>query len=454
MRRKVKLSNGTSDWSLFHAARKWVTLVAAFVMGGAGFSENRRVALASDGEVVSGVVTLDGPRPQRKRVVLRGKNGEPSDCHQLHAQGLLDENLLVGENNELANVFVYVKKGYEKKKYPPPPTPAILNQVGCMFRPRVQGVMVGQDFVMKNGDPVLHNVRALSFRNRPFNVAQPAQSADRTKVFTRKEKAVTIQCDLHPWMKAYCFVMDHPWFAVTDKNGRFRIEGLPAGEYTLAAWHEELDGSDIEVKITPNGEAKIDFSLKPIKSNVIIAKVNHGRPSTSTSPFQTTPIRTFVRKWAVEDLTDDKIELTPKSIERGQLVFDAAGCRQCHVMAGKGEKFGPDLTDVVKRFQGEKLIQQILKPSSEIHKEFQTQLFLTQGGRVVSGLVVKDELKSIHVLPNPLRPENIEVVEKADIAERRMSDVSTMPEGLLDTFKRREILDLLAFLQQGGQKPE
>ena len=118
---------------------------------------------------------------------------------------------------------------------------------------------------MKNGDPVLHNVRSYSFRNRAFNVAQPVKSEDRTKVFKYREKAVMIQCDIHPWMKAYFFVIDHPYFSVTNAKGQFKITGLPAGEYTLSAWHEEFGEQQTVIKVGSTGSTKAGFSFKAKK---------------------------------------------------------------------------------------------------------------------------------------------------------------------------------------------
>jgi hypothetical protein len=220
-----------------------------------------RVEADDESPAVAGVVTFDGPRPKRKTIRMIEKRGKPSDCQQLHKALLLDENRMVSEKGELANVFIYIKKGLEKKNYPLPKEPVVLNQGKCMFRPRVQGVRVGQDFIMKNADPLTHNIRSFSFRNRAFNIAQPAKSEDRKKVFTRPEKAVMIQCDIHSWMKAYYFVMDHPYFAVTNEKGQFKIEGLPPGEYTLAAWHEELGDQEAKITVAANGSAEVDFSF-------------------------------------------------------------------------------------------------------------------------------------------------------------------------------------------------
>ena len=232
-----------------------------FLLLGLAVAGEDQAAVAENNATVAGVATFDGPRPKRKPIQLSETGAILSDCQQLHKTVLLDENLMVSEKGEVANVFVYVKKGLEKKIYPVPKEPAVLNQEKCMFRPRVQGVQVGQEFVMRNSDPLLHNVRSFSFRNRPFNIAQPARTPDRKKVFTRGEKAVKIQCDIHPWMTAYYFVMEHPYFAVTDEKGQFKIEGLPPGDYVLAAWHEEFREQKQTITVGTTGSSDVKFSF-------------------------------------------------------------------------------------------------------------------------------------------------------------------------------------------------
>ncbi len=194
--------------------------------------------------------------------VKSNKVGSVDECKKLHADPVLDESAIVSEDGELANVFVYVKKGVEKKDYPMPKEPALINQEGCMFRPRVQGVRVGQDFVMRNSDPVLHNVRSYAFRNRGFNIAQPPETKDRTKVFKKPERAIQVGCDIHKWMKAYAFAMDHPFFAVSNEKGQFEIEGLPAGDYTLAAWHEVYGEQETKITVGASGTVDVGFSFK------------------------------------------------------------------------------------------------------------------------------------------------------------------------------------------------
>ena len=203
---------------------------------------------------VSGLVRFEGQMPPRK-----GINMTPESARMYESQPL-DENVLAGRNGGLANAFVYAKRGVERRKYPLPDKPALLDQSKSMFRPRIQGVRVGQKFIIRNSDPYIHNTRSLSLRNRAFNIGQPPKSADRERVFTRPEGPIRLGCDFHKWMAAWIFVMDHPFFAVTDANGHFEIKGLPPGEYTFEAWHEEF--GDQRVTLSVNGSTKLNFTYK------------------------------------------------------------------------------------------------------------------------------------------------------------------------------------------------
>ena len=210
---------------------------------------------------VTGVARFDGPRPKAERVVM------DEASLRLHKAPPLRENALVGPDGALANVFVQVKKGLERTEYPAPEEPVLMDQIGSVFRPRVQGIMVGQKFVMRNSDPFIHNVRSMSFRNRAFNIAQPPKTADREKTFRRREGPIRMGCDFHKWMRAYLFVVEHPYFAVTDQNGRFEIKGLPPGEYELEAWHEEFGEREAIVKVGADGKARAEFVFRPKEEN-------------------------------------------------------------------------------------------------------------------------------------------------------------------------------------------
>jgi putative heme-binding domain-containing protein len=160
-----------------------------------------------------------------------------------------------------------------------------------------------------------------------------------------------------------------------------------------------------------------------------------------------TPKRRFIKKWQHHNFGSAPDRLAGRSIERGKLVFEQATCSRCHAIGGKRVKYGLDLAEVTKRFRGAKLLQQIVKPSVEIHKEFRTQIIVVDDGRVLTGLVVEETNDQIRLLPNLLKPDKIETIKKSSIEERKTAEVSTMPTGLLDTYTVEEIFDLLAFIQ-------
>ena len=214
-------------------------------------------AMATD---ISGLILLDGPHPKRAPLPLTPESrklyeGKPYP----HS-----ETELVSEKGEVKNVFVFIKKGLPTgKTYEVPKQGALLDQQRSMFRPRVQGLFVGQEMTLRNSDPVIHNVRSLSDENRPFNIGQPVGSPDRKKKFRDKEGPIELRCDFHPWMRAYLFVMEHPFFAVTDSQGRFTIKSLPAGQYTLAAWHEVYGEMKQSITVGSKGTNNLEFKYKP-----------------------------------------------------------------------------------------------------------------------------------------------------------------------------------------------
>ena len=98
------------------------------------------------------------------------------------------------------------------------------------------GVQTGQNLKILNSDPLLHNIHALPKINRSFNFGMPKQGDVRERSFKKAEVMVKIKCDVHPWMSAYCGVVDHPFFSVSGDDGTFTLKNLPAGEYVIEAW--------------------------------------------------------------------------------------------------------------------------------------------------------------------------------------------------------------------------
>ena len=163
-------------------------------------------------------------------------------------------------------MLVHVVKG-AGAGYGPPKTDAVVDQSGCMYRPRVQAVLVGQNVQIRNSDQTLHNVHTYKGASTIFNQAQIPGMGPMSHTFTTAGQIVKFRCDVHNWMTGYVAVVANPFFAVTGEDGAFSIDRLPAGTYTLEAWHERLGTRTAEVTIAEGqGEGrgqvvKVDFDF-------------------------------------------------------------------------------------------------------------------------------------------------------------------------------------------------
>jgi len=208
---------------------------------------------------ISGKVTLKGTPPAEKKVAFDAL------CGKLHTKDAFTRHYVVGADGGLANVFVYLKEGPAGKTYAMPDKMPVLDQVNCFYDPYVMGVMVDQKFQIKNSDPLMHNVHATpkAEGNKEFNVGQPVQGMVTEKSFAKPEVLVRMKCDVHPWMFAYIGVLPHPYFAVTDKDGKFKLPAdLPAGKYTLVAYHLKAGEATQEITVADGDKKEVSFTLE------------------------------------------------------------------------------------------------------------------------------------------------------------------------------------------------
>ncbi len=202
---------------------------------------------------VTGKVTVKGtPAAERPIAPLMAD----ANCGKAVSGPVNTRHYVVGADSGLGNVFVYVKAGLpEGYKTEVPATKAVMDQVGCLYEPYVMGAVAGQTVEIRNSDPFLHNVNFMksAVGNPTFNFAQGKGAKPVDKVFAKEEVFVKLQCNVHPWMFGYIGVSSSPHFAVTDKDGKFTIKGLPAGKYTLGFKH--LKGGDLtqEVEVKDSG---------------------------------------------------------------------------------------------------------------------------------------------------------------------------------------------------------
>jgi len=199
----------------------------------------------SQAAAVSGTVKLDGTAPKPAKLDM---SQDPA-CKA--AGGAATTETVVADNGNLANVFVYVKEGLPNATFEVPKDKVVVDQHGCRYVPHVVGVMAGQTVEIRNSDKTTHNIHPSPKDNKEWNESQAPGAAPLEKQFARQEVLVPVKCNQHPWMKMYLGVVKHPYFAVTDKDGKFTIKDLPPGDYTVAAVHEKFGEQTMKVKVEP-----------------------------------------------------------------------------------------------------------------------------------------------------------------------------------------------------------
>lgn len=209
----------------------------------------------TDAGSIRGLVRYAGPDPDAPIDFA----ADPM-CAELH-DGPVTTQQVVGDAGRLGNVFVYVRSGLEGERFPVPAEAATVSQKGCIYRPHVIGLMVGQTLVIRNDDPTLHNVHAEPEANRAFNQGQPFPGMELERTFSEPELLIPVKCDVHPWMRAWVSVVEHPYFAVTGTDGTFAIERLPPGEYTLEAVHETLGKRTVSARVPARGEVSVELDF-------------------------------------------------------------------------------------------------------------------------------------------------------------------------------------------------
>ena len=207
---------------------------------------------------ISGVVTFEGAVPAPISIKL---DADPY-CVQQHGGGIQRADYVVGANQGLKWVFVYVKEGLTQQSWDPPGEAVVLDQKGCQYHPHVFGIMTDQDLKILNSDATLHNIHSLPKASRPFNIAMPRVNTERTRKFTKPEVMVRIKCDKHPWMECWAGVLSHPFHSVTGDDGNFGLDRLPAGTYTIEAWHEDGGPQTQQVTVGEGETKEIKFSFK------------------------------------------------------------------------------------------------------------------------------------------------------------------------------------------------
>lgn len=230
--------------------------VSVAACGGPPPTSSASSGSTADTAVVRGIVHFTGTAPKPGIIRLDGDK----TCVELNQSNERQvTEILIGEGNTLQNVFVYVKDGLNGRQYAPPTEPVVIDQHRCEYVPHVFGIQVGQPLAIRNSDPLLHNIRADGKQNA-FNLGEPAPMTV-TRVFATSEVMIPVKCDVHAWMRAHIGVVDHPFFAVTGNDGTFALRNMPAGTYTIEAWHEKLGTTTTQVTIGADESKDVSFTF-------------------------------------------------------------------------------------------------------------------------------------------------------------------------------------------------
>ncbi len=207
---------------------------------------------------------VDGKTPARAKV----DSSKDPFCAPLE---ILSEAMLVGKDGELQNMVLMLEKG-SKDKVPADmlkPVDGIiqLDNNGCVFKPHILFVRVGQQIEVLNSDQAGHNANFTYFKNESENFLIPAGGKKLAKQLNSEESTLMpVECNIHPWMKAFVIVQEHPYVGISDEAGVIEINNLPLGELTFVLRHENSSGSVDVGKVNGKEQkwrsGKMDVDLK------------------------------------------------------------------------------------------------------------------------------------------------------------------------------------------------
>lgn len=169
------------------------------------------------------------------------------------------ETLVLSPDRGIRNAVVSLRSPPPGTRWPAFMPVVQIDQDVCVYVPHVVIVPAGGTVEFLNSDRLLHNLHSASTRNPTFNRTQPRGRT--IPIRFRKPEIVRLDCDLHPWMRAWIVIAEHPFYTVTDEQGRFRLDHVPAGDYTLQVWQESLGVVTQEVTVPVDGSATVSVKM-------------------------------------------------------------------------------------------------------------------------------------------------------------------------------------------------
>ncbi len=206
---------------------------------------------------ITGKVTYTGTPPKMKPIDM---SKEPT-CAKQHATPVTTENVVTGPGNALEWVVVYISAGDQGSAAG---TKTVeYDQKGCQYVPHVAVMQPSQPLEIKNDDQTAHNIHPLAKVNQEWNKSQPPGTAP---IETKYEKPefIAVKCNIHPWMHGYFAVVNTSHYSVSANDGSFSLAGLPAGKYTVTAWHEQYAAQSQDVTVGAGETKTISFVFKAL----------------------------------------------------------------------------------------------------------------------------------------------------------------------------------------------
>jgi plastocyanin len=209
---------------------------------------------AAAGGTIKGRVRLGGTPPGNPVIRMRV---DPMCAKINKGKLVVEEIVMTSKDGGLANVFVKLQGSFPRTAVPT--GTVMIDQHGCVYTPRMVGARVGQTLLVRNSDPLLHNVHSLSSGSNSFNIGQPVAGLE-NRFQLKAAEILRLKCDVHRWMTAYVGVVDHPYFAVSGTDGAFEIANVPAGTHAVHIWHERYGDLEQSIHVNPGATATVTFT--------------------------------------------------------------------------------------------------------------------------------------------------------------------------------------------------
>ena len=234
----------------------------------------------------------------------------------------------------------------------------------------------------------------------------------------------------------------------TESEGTHRVAAHPAA---FDQWFRDVD-------LPPANGASFDGFMRTLRKEAVATLSETERtslayllsPSTAKPAASPAVARAFVREWKVEDVAGSLPDVGHgRNFARGKQALAAGQCLVCHKFGNEGGAVGPDITAVSSRFTRADLLSSILEPSKVISEQYENTTYVTRDGDEISGRVLEESADRLVLLTSPLTGGKTEL-KKSNIASKRKAKLSPMPEGLVNTFSKEELLDLIAYIESMG----